>query len=63
MKRHSLSSSRTLHLSKETVRNLLSSELQRVAAGGACPSRADCSSATSASLNECGSLYCSMMQY
>jgi len=52
-----------LHLAKETLRQQLSEEMLEIAAGGACPSRAGCSSNTGPSLNECGSLYCSMIQY
>ena len=51
-----------LHLAKETIRQLISEDL-KVVAGGGCPSRAGCSSNTGESLNECGSIYCSLIQY
>jgi hypothetical protein len=52
-----------LRLAKETVRMLISQDLQQIGGGGHCPSLNNCSSATSESLNECGSLFCSMQQY
>jgi hypothetical protein len=63
MNRQQRNSGMKLRLAKETVRQLLSEELQQVAAGLGCPSRTGCSHATSESLNECGSLFCSMIQY
>ncbi len=52
-----------LHLAKETVRHLLSEDLQRIAGGAPCPSKTGCSSNTYDSLNECTSIVCSMIQY
>jgi hypothetical protein len=63
MKRQLRNSNVKLHLAKETIRELLSEDLRQVAAGGACPSKTGCSSNTNDSLNECGSLFCSMIQY
>ena len=51
-----------LQLSKETIRQLLSEDMLQLAAGGACPTLGGCSGGGS-SLNECGSVYCSRLQY
>ena len=63
MKRRSGDTVRKLQLARETVRQLVAEELQGAVVGGACPSRAGCSSNTGESLNECGSMFCSMIQY
>jgi hypothetical protein len=63
MKRRDRETREKLHLAKETVRLLLSEELRQVAAGAGCPSLTGCSSDTHESLNECGSLFCSKIQY
>lgn len=63
MKRRQGDTTRKLQLAKETIRQLVSEDLQGAVVGGACPSRTGCSNNTGESLNECGSLYCSMIQY
>lgn len=61
MKRKQRESSKKLHLSKETLRQMLSEDMLQLAAGGACPSLTGCSN-TGYSLDECGSIYCSRIQ-
>ncbi len=63
MKRLSSRSGKTLQLSKETVRGLVSSELQQVAAGAQCPSITGCSSNKTPTLNQCNTIFCSLTQY
>jgi hypothetical protein len=65
MKRLSSRSGRTLRLAKETVRSLLSNELSQVAAaaGPGCPSLNGCSHTRIDTLNQCDTIFCSMMQY
>jgi hypothetical protein len=63
MKQRKHTSNMKLQLSKETVRQLLSDDMLQIAVGGGCPSATGCSSNTGESLNECGSLFCSRIQY
>ena len=63
MKRRTGNTVMKLQIAKETIRQLVAEDLQGAVVGGACPSRAGCSSATSESLNECGSMFCSAIQY
>jgi len=62
VKRKNSNSGMKLHLAKETIRHLLSEELRQVEGGGRCPSATGCSNGGE-SFNECGSIYCSMIQY
>ena len=63
MKRRNGDTRMKLQLAKETIRQLVAEDLQGAVVGGGCPSRAGCSNNTGESLNECGSMFCSMIQY
>ena len=63
-------SGKQLHLAKETIRHMLSSELQRVVGGGgSCGGDSACNCSTYGDSAACligtnqGSLYCTLAQY